>query len=99
MSNPAFDVAFFCPLKAAWKIILASYKESEPGLQSSVLQKQHLSKLLKSLMDAESVNAANNLKFGFRKCGIIPCDVSVLLEWLPRDRCEADKSKTVSKNF
>lgn len=93
------DVAFFRPLKAAWKIILASYKESEAGLQSTVLQKQHFPKLLKSLMDAVSGNAANNLKSGFRKCGIIPCDVSVLLERLPGKKCEADQIENSFKEF
>ncbi|CAH1966563.1 unnamed protein product [Acanthoscelides obtectus] len=76
------DVAFFAPLKKAWREILSDYKESLVGSRSNVLEKQHFPTLLRRLMEKISENSASNLISGFRKCGIVPCDVGPLLERL-----------------
>lgn len=71
---------------------MGQYKESEAGIHSAVLQKQHFPQLLNTLMDAISPHAAENVKSGFRKCGIHPCDVNELLGRLPGKSCETDGS-------
>ncbi|KAJ8890890.1 hypothetical protein PR048_010399 [Dryococelus australis] len=70
------DVAFFRPMKVAWKKCLGQIREREAGIHSAVLQKQHFQRLSKELMKAISINAAENLKSGFRKCGIHPCNLN-----------------------
>ncbi|KAG5874132.1 hypothetical protein JTB14_015052 [Gonioctena quinquepunctata] len=76
------DVAFFAPLKKAWREILSDYTESHVGSRSSGLEKQHFPTLLRRLMEKISENGASNSIAGFRKCGIVPCDVGPLLERL-----------------
>lgn len=72
------DVALFGPMKKAWRQILSNYKESH--MRTNVLEKQHFPQLLKALMEKIKENATSNLIAGFKKCGIVPCDVSPLLE-------------------
>lgn len=76
------DVAFFAPMKRAWREILSRYKETHIGSRSNVLEKQHFPALLRSLLEKIKQNAADNLISGFRKCGIVPCDPTPLIERL-----------------
>lgn len=76
------DVAFFGPMKRAWRQILGDHKESS-GRNSNILDKQCFPQLLKKLLDVLSEKSSDNLKAGFRKCGIYPCDITPLLERLP----------------
>ena len=48
------------------------------------MQKQDFQAMLKILHEDILNNAESNLQSGFRKCGIYPCDVSPLLERLPK---------------
>lgn len=80
-------------MKVAWRSILNSYKESEAGVKHTVLQKQHFPRFLKSLMDALLPNYKENLKSGFRKCGIQPCEVDELLKRLRDDNKPHDSSE------
>ncbi|XP_065671384.1 uncharacterized protein LOC136089338 [Hydra vulgaris] len=64
------DVAFFKPLKTAWRRIITEYKDSPAGCTKTSLEKQHFPELLNKLLIAIEPNQANNLKSGFRKCGI-----------------------------
>lgn len=82
------DVVFFHPMKVTWKKILSSYRQSEADSQSAALQKEHFPLLLKILMTMLCMNAAPNLKVGFHECGIVPCDVNILLKRLPSEKCE-----------
>lgn len=77
------DVAFFGPAKKAWRHILSDWKETRTGRNSTVLDKQCFPHLLKKLMDALTEKSSDNLKAGFKKCGIYPCDITPLLERLP----------------
>lgn len=78
------DVAFFHPMKVAWRKILSEWKETLEGSKSTVLQKQHFPMLLNKLMTALEPNAAANLISGFRKCGIYPVNVDELLKMIPQ---------------
>lgn len=67
------DVAFFHPMKVAWRKILSDWKKTPKGLKNPTLQKQSFPKLLKKLLDALKLNMESTLQNGFKKCGIFPC--------------------------
>ncbi|XP_065650607.1 uncharacterized protein LOC136078741 [Hydra vulgaris] len=73
------DVAFFKPLKTAWRRIITEYKDSSAGCTKTSLEKQHFPELLNKLLIAIELIQANNLKSGFRKCGNYPVNVNQLL--------------------
>lgn len=78
MTQP-LDVAFFKPVKVAWRKILSEDKESASGTKKTTLEKEHFPRLLKKLMTELEPNQVDNLKSGFRKCSIFPVDVEELL--------------------
>ncbi|XP_065669381.1 uncharacterized protein LOC136088747 [Hydra vulgaris] len=84
------DVTFFKPLKTAWRRIITEYKVSPVGCTKASLEKQHFPELLNNLFIAIKPNQANNLKSGFRKCGIYPVNVNQLLTQF-RERESYDK--------
>ncbi|XP_072395113.1 uncharacterized protein [Diabrotica undecimpunctata] len=76
------DVALFAPMKKAWREILSEYKETHVGSRSNILETQHFPTLLRSLIEKIQKNRDEILNPGFRKCGIVPCDITPLLERL-----------------
>ncbi|KAJ8880491.1 hypothetical protein PR048_016961 [Dryococelus australis] len=93
------DVAFIHPLKQKWRQILSNYKSSHKGLKYCVLLKQNFPSLLKYLHENNiAENAGPNLRSGFLKCGMYPCDVRPLLESLPLCSYEGDIEASF-KNF
>ncbi|CAK1592462.1 unnamed protein product [Parnassius mnemosyne] len=77
------DVAFFHPMKVAWRKILTEWKASVQGRREQVLQKSSFPVLLNRLIDILEPTREVNLVSGFRKCGIYPVDANPLLERLP----------------
>ena len=77
------DVAVFRPLKRIWRDILLQFKQSASGRRYAALPKDHFPGLLKKLMMKLQVSVADNLKNGFRKCGIVPLDADQILCLLP----------------
>lgn len=77
------DVAFFRPLKAEWRKIITEWKESSEGTRNPTIPKQTFPSLLKKLLENIEPNVRSNLKNGFRKCGIYPCNVDELLARIP----------------
>ena len=78
------DVAYFAPLKSAWRNILNEWKKSPQGRIHPTLPKSKFPALLKKLvLFLEDNNGANNLVSGFRKCGIHPLDRNQVLKRLP----------------
>ncbi|KAJ8893821.1 hypothetical protein PR048_006422 [Dryococelus australis] len=75
-------------MKAAWRNILSEWKTSKLVLKETVLKKKHFPFLLKILMDTLAPNSAENLKWGFRKCGNHPINVQELLCRLPSRKCD-----------
>lgn len=86
------DVAFFRPLKHAWREILGEWKLSADRRLSS-LPKNHFPHLLGKLMDAISGNAGKNLQAGFKACGIVPLNANVVLAKLPTNSVEESPTK------
>lgn len=76
------DVAFFHPMKVAWRKILTKWKASVQGSREQVLQKSSFPVLLNRLIDILEPTQKVNLVSGFRKCGY-PLDANPLLERLP----------------
>jgi DDE superfamily endonuclease. len=72
------DIAFFRPMKMAWRQVLSDYKDNQ-GANQTGLNKQDFPRLLRALMSHIEPNAPDNLKSGFRKCGIYPVNVEELL--------------------
>lgn len=87
------DIAFFRPMKIAWRNILLKWKKTDGRNQASV-PKGCFPRLLKQLINDLSENVESNLKAGFRKAGIIPVDRDQVLSRLPNDDNEdPDKSR------
>lgn len=73
------DVAFFRPLKMAWRSILEKWKQG-PGRNEASLAKDKFPPLLKELCGTLK---ETNVIAGFKKCGIVPLDRSKVLNMLP----------------
>lgn len=76
------DVAFFRPMKRAWRELLFKWKKSDGRLLPTV-PKGCFPKLLKLLIDELSHNSSQNIISGFRKTGIVPLDINQVLTRLP----------------
>ena len=71
------DVAFFAPLKKLWRNLLREWRITPCGRKTGTLGKEDFSTLLTKLVSQLLVNAAENLKGGFRKCGLVPFNPEV----------------------
>lgn len=84
------DVAFFRPLKIAWRKVLSEWKDTDEGIRNTNIQKQNFPPLLSKMMKIIEPNVEENLKAGFRKCGIVPLNVEEVLSRIPRSSCNPD---------
>lgn len=76
------DVAYFRPLKIAWKKTLLDWKKRNRGC----VGKDYLPSLLQKTLLSISEKESSNIKAGFRACGIIPLDPRQVLKRLPGGR-------------
>ncbi len=83
------DVAFFAPLKKAWRDILTKWKMG-PGRDMSSVPKDKFPRLLNNLLKKVDPNASASIKNGFRKCGIIPINKEEVLKMLPSQTIESE---------
>ena len=60
------DVAFFAPMKRAWRKMLDDYKMDNPN--ETAVRKDKFPQLLKLLLEILATNGKANLKNGFAKC-------------------------------
>jgi len=65
------DVAFFRPMKLAWREILTKWKMGKGSRECSI-PKDKFPQLLNVLMKRIEGNQVDNIKAGFKKIGIIP---------------------------
>jgi len=94
------DVAFFAPMKRCWRSLLGEWKCTTMGQKCTTLPKSEFPRMLAQLWTKITLNSANNLMAGFRKCGITPCDADVLLSRLPKkDRVNLQSIGTGFINF
>lgn len=86
------DVAFFGPLKRKWRSIINEWRTTASGKKHPTLPKALFPGKLNELF---SVLNTENLKAGFRTCGLHPISAEPLLAKLPRTEIsskEMDKS-------
>ncbi|KAJ8930692.1 hypothetical protein NQ314_016482 [Rhamnusium bicolor] len=89
------DVEFLRNLKIAWRKVLSDWKDTEEGIRNTNIQKQNFPPLLSKMMNILAPNIEDNLKSGFRKCGIAPTNVQELLKRIPKSECHPDVVQSV----
>jgi hypothetical protein len=92
------DIAYFHPMKVAWRKILTDFKQSKKGANCGALPKDLFPKLLKKLMDSLLENGKENMKSGFRKAGICPLDRDQVLHRIPTNET-TDMDVSLSDSF
>nr|XP_039254787.1 jerky protein homolog-like [Styela clava]XP_039269740.1 jerky protein homolog-like [Styela clava] len=92
------DIAYFRPMKVAWRSILNSVKSKERRQTSATLRKDEFPALLNKLCFALDVRGANNLVAGFKKAGLVPLNKEEVLSRLPRTTSH-DDSDVISEKF
>lgn len=92
------DVAYFRPMKIAWRKILDNFKTTEAGGKNIVTPKTIFPGLLKELTDNLKLKDVSNLQGGFRKSGIYPINKSEPIKRLCKSQlsdmdfgCNAEK--------
>lgn len=75
--------------------MFSDWKYSPEGIHSVTIQKQQFPPLLNKMLQVLSPNVADNLKSGFRKCGIYPVNVEELLNRIPRNTCNQNEVHSV----
>lgn len=73
------DIAFFRPLKRAWRKILEGWKIKNSG----VLPKAMFPTLLRKTFEMIGMNSAKNIISGFKAAGIYPFNCDIVLKKLP----------------
>lgn len=82
------DVAFFRPMKMAWRKILEEWKQG-PGRRESSVPKDKFPALLRKLCDSLQ---ENNVLSGFKKCGIYPLCRKKVLDMLPSTDADSNSN-------
>jgi hypothetical protein len=78
------DIAYFAPLKKTWRKVLHQWKLTPEGRRQGTLNKRQYPQLLSKLISTlASQNGPENLKSGFRKCGIVPFKPEEVYQRLP----------------
>ncbi|CAH2104403.1 unnamed protein product [Euphydryas editha] len=85
------DVAFFRPMKRAWRQLLLKWKKTD-GRQLPTIPKGCFPKLLKLLIDELQINASKNIIAGFKKTGISPLNEYEILARLPGEDLDEHES-------
>ena len=81
-----FDVAVFRPLKMRWRKVLETFKNTTVGRLRKALPKDAFPSLLSEVMTEMQHSVGQNLKSGFRKCGIHPLDPLQVIPRLPQEQ-------------
>lgn len=75
------DVAFFGPMKKHWRQALTKYKTTQKS--GAAFKKSDFPRLLQKLVNESEMKTAENIKAGFKACGIIPLCRHEVLKRLP----------------
>lgn len=81
------DVAYFRPLKGAWRSVLEEWKKRNRG----VIPKTEFPRLLAKAFETVGANNAKNVIAGFQACGIVPYNPERVLQKIPQ-RNEAEEN-------
>ena len=85
-------------MKVAWRYILQKWKRGT-GRKKSTIPKDIFPELLKELTAKIEENGGNNLKAGFRKCGIVPLNKMIVLNRLPDANLEREDLEQEKANI
>lgn len=75
------DVAYFRPLKIAWRATLEKWKLKHRG----VIPKTEFPRLLKEAIEKIGIRSQQNSIAGFNACGIVPLNPNKVLNKIPRN--------------
>lgn len=92
------DVAYFRPMKVAWRKILNDWKETATGSRCTSVPKDQFPAILKTLWGA-MIKGPDNLTAGFRKSGIYPTDRQQVLKRLPSGSLDTSISSLIGESF
>lgn len=87
------DVAFFAPMKKAWRVILSEWKKTNRGCIVKSDFPKLLNKCIKNIENLET-----NIRSGFRGCGIIPLNPNVVLNKIPDVDVNQEADKRENEN-
>ena len=82
------DVAFFRPLKAAWRRVLDDWKKNNKG----VVQKSEFPRLLKETFEKIEISSKSNVISGFKKTGIFPFCPNKVISLIPEANLADDSN-------
>lgn len=86
------DVAFFRPMKMAWRQLLDNWKKTD-GRSLTSVPKGCFTRLLRLLIEKIKDNSAKNIEAGFRETGIVPLSMTTVLERLPQEKAMIENYK------
>lgn len=92
------DVAYYRPMKVAWRKVLKNWKETAAASRCTSVPKDQFPTLLKNLWDS-LIKGPENLISGFRKSGIYPTDRQPILKRLPSRSLDSSISSHVGESF
>ena len=92
------DVAYFRPMKGAWRNVLKEWKQTAAGSRCKSVPKDQFPLLLKKMWDRLHTSS-DNLIAGFRKSGIYPIDRQQVLKRLPSHSLDSSVSSVVGETF
>lgn len=75
------DVAYFRPMKRAWKKNLEEWKKKNRGVLPKTLFPQQVKKTIELI----GIRSAENCRAGFEACGVIPFNPNRVLQKIPRN--------------
>lgn len=83
------DVAFFAPLKSAWKKVITSFKTKYPG--KSIVDKKIFPSMLREVLTLPTFtpHISTNIISGFKATGIFPLNITPLLQRLAGNKSDA----------
>lgn len=89
------DVAYFRPLKIAWRTTLEKWKKGHIG----VISKVEFPKLLKQTLENIQKNSKKNVEAGFEACGIVPFNPQAVLKKVPSSEKNAGQQESWTDTF
>lgn len=92
------DVAYFRPMKQAWRQLLQNWKKNDGRCLSSI-PKGCFPNLLKMLLDQLKPNTERNIRSGFRKTGIAPLNCQEVLSRLPNETENVNGTSMIDESF
>ncbi|KAG5873085.1 hypothetical protein JTB14_011110 [Gonioctena quinquepunctata] len=92
------DVAFFPPLKCAWRKIVEHYKKG-PGRNESGIPNNVFPSLMRKLLESIEDNRSKNIIARFEKCGVIPLNADKVLNMLPVEAETTDTENDINASF